>query len=105
MDKVIKDFFDRYVFGWMYSDVGICEKYGANFGGVALICAYVDFMGKLYLGIVEDWGAEKRFLGFMNNFFDDKYKPFSKFIYSDYRCGLLHQFFSQKGCWNNQGRR
>ena len=97
MDKVIEDFFKRYVFGWMYSDAGICEKHGANFGGVALICAYIDFMGKLYLGIGGDGQIKERFVKFTNDFFGEKYRPFSEFIYSDYRCGLLHQFFPKKG--------
>ena len=97
MDKVIEDFFKRYVFGWMYSDAGICEKHGANFGGVALICAYIDFMGKLYLGIGGDGQIKERFVKFTNDFFGEKYRPFSEFIYSDYRCGLLHQFFPRRG--------
>lgn len=103
MEQEIKDFFDRYVFGWMYSDVEICEKHGANFGGVALICAYIDFMGKLYLGIEGDGQIRERFVGFIDDFFDNKYKRFSKFIYSDYRCGLLHQFFPRKGAGITRG--
>src|SRR3989338_8489128 len=103
MDKEIKDFFDRYVLGWMYSDVGICEKHGANFGGVALICTYIDFMGKLYLGIESDSQSKERFVRFLEDFFDKKYKPFSEFIYSDYRCGLLHQFFPRKGAGITRG--
>ena len=66
MNEEIKDFFRLYVFGWMYSDVGICEQYGASFGGVALICAYIDFMGKLYLGITEDRYAKKGFVDFID---------------------------------------
>ena len=103
MNEEIKDFFRLYVFGWMYSDVGICEQYGASFGGVALICAYIDFMGKLYLGITEDRYAKKGFVDFIDEFFDNKYKQFSKFIYSDYRCGLLHQFFPKRGAGVTRG--
>lgn len=88
----------------MFTDVRICVDGGANFGGTALICSYIDSMGKFYLGITEDKQSEMRFTEFMNDFFDSEYKDFSKFIYTDYRCGLLHQFFPKKGAGVIRGK-
>jgi len=93
MDKKIEEFFEKYINRWMRNDIKVCVDNDANFGAVTLICCYIDFLGKLYTGMD---GSEIRFRKFIDDFFDNKYDDYSKFIYKTFRCGMTHSFFPLK---------
>jgi hypothetical protein len=85
-EKNIDDFFDTYIYSWLFSDIKICLDNGANFACASLICCGIDAIGGFLMG--RDYG----FTDFMKSYFPVRYlehKEFKKII----RDGLVHEYF------------
>jgi hypothetical protein len=101
----IRNFFDKYVFGFMCADIerelniARSGKPSGNFLCALGLMTYTEFMGGLLLGKLGSRNTGKLF----NEFFDymgPAYKEFNEKcdVYSVFRCGLAHEYFVKHKC-------
>lgn len=96
-DKIaeLKDFFNEYIFGFIYHDINaaICGK--ANYLAALGLLAYTEFLGKLVKGGGE--GSEQ-FYEFLHNDMGTEYQKLKRQVdvYVVFRHGLAHQYFIKK---------
>ena len=106
----ILDYFQQYIFGFIFSDVENCIKARANFSVACLLMSYTEHIGALIQGNLGISGKSKsdfnHFLEYMNfqdnnnyykdfkiKFKDDQGKEKEVGIYEAFRCGLIHEYF------------
>jgi len=112
----ILDYFQEYIFGFMYSDLENCIRAKANFAVAALLMSYTENIGGLITGNLGLIGTSKADFSTVLEYFtfvDDTrhYKDFkitlkeadqSKernfTIYEAFRCGLIHEYFPKLPC-------
>lgn len=107
----VLDYFQEYIFGFLYADVENCIKAKANFAVAALLMSYTENVGALITGNLGlSRNSKTDFKVFLEYFTFQKdtnyYKGFKiKFkeegeakdseiaIYEAFRCGLIHEYF------------
>jgi hypothetical protein len=115
-DDSILEYFDKYVLGWMCSDIGNCIKAKANLAVAALLMTYSENVGALIEGNLGQVGTSEsdfnkflehmQFKGDSNYYkeFEIKYKDpnatsiQSVNIYKAFRCGLIHEYGPKVPC-------
>jgi hypothetical protein len=101
----VKNFFEKYVFGWMYSDIQREIDLARSDGGAGnFLCAlgllcYTEFMGGIVLGSFRIRPLKDRFDAFLELMGDD-YKILNQTVnvYNVFRCGLAHEYFVKHNC-------
>lgn len=115
-DASIFKYFDKYVLGWMCSDIENCIKAKANLAVAALLMTYSENIGALIEGNLGRLGSsESDFNKFLEHLqfkadrnyykgFEIKYKDPSSMsiqsvnIYKAFRCGLIHEYAPKVRC-------
>lgn len=115
----ILDYFNEYIFGFIFHDIENCIKAKANFAVATLLMAYTEKIGSLINGNLglsnhsqEDFNKFLEYFEFNRdqnyyNKFDIEFKENeikkSMNIYIAFRCGLIHQYFPKLPCiiYNN----
>jgi len=101
----VKNFFEKYVFGWMYSDIQreidlarLGEGAGNFLCALGLLC-YTEFMGGIVLGSFKICPLKRRFDAFLELMGDDyKFLNQTVNVYDVFRCGLAHEYFVKHNC-------
>lgn len=104
----ISNFFETYVFGFIYHDVEAAIKCKANFLAAMALLTYTEFLGGLQNG---NFGVDEKdrlikkqtrknfetFFCYLDNGLGTEYQSLLKStrldVYRDARCGLVHQYF------------
>lgn len=120
----IIDYFQEFIFGFVYHDIENCIKAGANYVVALALLSYTEYIGGLISGNLglRDRGIPtnnfKKALEYFPKDYDDfdsstkveykddKGKTITETgIYKVFRCGMVHEYFG-KGCgivFNNPG--
>ena len=112
----ICDYFQEYIFNFMYSDISNCIKAKANFAVATLLMVYSEKIGALIngnLGKIRtselDFNYFLEYLEFKKDtdyyrkfeidYRDEPSKPIKKLnIYKAFRCGFVHEYFPKIPC-------
>lgn len=110
----VLDYFQEYIFGFMFNDIENCIKAKANFAVATLLMAYTEKIGSLTSGHLGLSGHSEKDFDECLKYFEfqgkpDYYKDFKiKYeengkeneigIYKAFRCGLIHQYFPKIPC-------
>lgn len=107
----IIDFFDEYIFGFIFSDIERCIQARANYIVALALLSYTEYIGGLItgkLGLKDqsgpnfrealkyfEWNGDKNYYkNFKVNYKEDeKQKEKEADIYKIFRCGLVHEYF------------
>jgi len=116
----IIDFFQDFIYGFIYHDIDSCIKVGANYIVALSLLSYTEFIGGLITGNLGLEGNSKKNFNETLKYFPKAYEKAAdiklqytigtkieqeKGLYEIFRCGLAHEYFI-KGknitiVWNN----
>jgi hypothetical protein len=77
----------KYILGGILPDAIKPSTYGNNLGGLFVTLASIDYLAGYYVGRETH---SKDYKAFMKRYFPDIYYPYLDTIYSQIRCGLMH---------------
>ena len=110
IQKEVEDFFQKYLLGWMCTDIEKCITATANLGVAALLMTYTENIGSIIAGHLGLSGHSRAdFNNFLEYFeFNGDPKYYKDFrikyretkssstretdIYEAFRCGLVHEY-------------
>lgn len=108
--KEIKNYFKKYIFGYIFNDIENCIKAKANYTVALALLSYTEFLGALINGNLGEPGNSHKNFNKALEYFEwnentDYYKDFKITfkdingkekdgdIYTLFRCGLAHEYF------------
>lgn len=101
----VDTFFQKYVFGFIFTDIereialGATEKGGGNLlAALGLLC-YTEFMGGFVTGKIGQGLSKKNFDAFLHLMGSD-YRALSQRanVYDVFRCGMAHEYLVKGNC-------
>ena len=109
-NKQIKEYFDKFIFGFIFNDIENCIKAKANYTVALALLSYTEFLGGLINGTLGlqgksreqfnkaleffEWNGDKNYYkNFKARFRDLDFIQKEADIYLLFRCGLAHEYF------------
>lgn len=107
---IIRDYFEQFIFGFIYHDIEQCIKNGANYVVALALLSYTEYFGGLVSGNLGLKPKSKQNFNEALSYFPKEYQKIDssvevnylnengkeskeKGIYSLFRCGLVHEYF------------
>lgn len=110
MNLYVKEYFDEFIFGYMFTDIENCIYAKANYTVALALLSYTEYLGGFVNGTLGlrdksqeqfnkaleyfDWNGDfEYYKNFRQPYIDIDSKNKVGNIYSLFRCGLAHEYF------------
>ncbi len=110
----IKEYFDEFVFGFIFRDIENSIKAKANYVVALALLTYTEYLGGLITGDLGlqnksktnfdtalkyfEWKGDKKYYSKFKVELEDSKSTKKMGVYEIFRCGLIHEYFSKGTC-------